>query len=158
MQSTLRYVWRGVRKIQFAEKLSRLITDRRLSSNCQSKDYNMFKAMVIEAGRSAINIDCKILMQYSPDLFMTKKDYCLKHYVDEIEMTIKLVSLNNKFFWNALKDCVYKNFGMDFSDNYIISKNNYIINMLENGALPCHMKTWYMHLQECNSVLLLLKL
>jgi len=78
--------------------------------------------MIIDAGKAAIFTDCKILMQYSPDLFMTKKDYCLKHYVDEIEMMIRLVALGYKKFWGTLKDCVYHQFGFDFSDNYILSK------------------------------------
>lgn len=120
MQRTLKTIWTELRKIQFAEKLSILVTDLRVSGNCNSPEYKIFKNMIIDSGRTAINTDCKILMQYSPDLFMTKKDYCLKHYVDEIEMMIKLIVLGNKRFWNSLKDCTYKQFGLDFSDNFIL--------------------------------------
>jgi len=109
-------------RVQFTERLSVLLTDKRVSSNCASKEYGLFKAIIHEAGRASIDGDCKILMQYSPDLFMTKKDYCIKHYVDEIEMTVKTISLGNKVFWNTLKDCTYKHFGFDFSDNYILGK------------------------------------
>lgn len=82
----------------------------------------MFKKMIDDSGKAAITVDCKILMTYSTDLFMTKKDYCLKHYVDEVEMMVRLVALGNKRFWNSLKDCVYHKFGMDFTDDYITSK------------------------------------
>ena len=78
--------------------------------------------MVSDAGHSAISDDCKKLMEYSPDLYITKKDYCLKHYVDEIELMVRLVALGNKGFWNSLKECVYHKFGFDFADLYIISK------------------------------------
>jgi hypothetical protein len=121
----LKAIWLSLRKIQFSERLSSLVTDLRLSGNCKSKEYLVFKAMIVDAGRSAINIDCKTLMQYSPDLYMTKREYCLKHYIDEIEMMIRLVALGNKKFWNSLKDCTYHQFGLDFSDKYILSKHYY---------------------------------
>jgi hypothetical protein len=99
-----------------------LVTDLRISGNCSSNEYKVFKSMIADAGRASIEVDCKILMQYSPDLFMTKKDYCLKHYVDEIEMMVRLIALSNKRFWVTLKDCVYKSFCFDFSDNFILCK------------------------------------
>jgi hypothetical protein len=123
MSSTLKVIWTSLRKIQFAERLSQLITDLRIRSDCQSKEYLVFKNMVLDSGRSAINVDCKILMDYSPDLFITKIDYCKKHYVDQIELMVRLVALGNRGFWNSLKDCVYHKFGMDFSDAYIIGKS-----------------------------------
>jgi hypothetical protein len=126
MDKTLRLIWASLRKIQFSERLSKLITDSRLSANCKSKEYLLFKNMVFDAGRAAINLDCKILMEYSPDLYMTKKDYCLKHFVDETELSVKLVALGNKRFWNNLKECVYHKFGFNFSDDFIIG--NFKIN------------------------------
>ena len=82
----------------------------------------LFKAFIVDAGLAAIKIDCKILMGYSPDLFITKKDYCLKHYVDEMEMMIRLVALGNKTFWGKLKNCVYHKFGIKFNDEFILGK------------------------------------
>lgn len=103
------------------EKLSRLIANLRDSVDCGSKEYQVLKALISDAGKSSISTDCKIIMQYSPEVFLTKKDYCLKHFIDEIEKMLKLVSLANENFWNSLKSCVYNKFGFDFSDNYIIS-------------------------------------
>ena len=118
-------MWRSIRNIQYAEKLSQLITDLRRSNNCSSKEYQVFKYMIKDAGLAAINIDCKIFMQYSPELFLTKKDYCQKHYVEEIEMMVRVVSLGNKRFWLKLKKCAYNKFGINFSNEYIESKFEY---------------------------------
>ncbi len=123
INKTLKNIWVNLRRIQFTERLSKLITDLRLSENCKSKEYNVFKAMIADAGQSAINIDCKALMELSPALFLTKRDYCKKHYVDEIEMMVRLVSLNNKRFWSSLKNCVYHHMGFNFKDEHILGKN-----------------------------------
>ena len=80
--------------------------------------------MIADAGQAAIKVDCKILMEYSPDLYMTKKDYCIKHFVDEMEMQCRLLALGNKRFWNNLKNCVYHKFGFKFSDDHIIGNSN----------------------------------
>jgi hypothetical protein len=122
LNSILKIIWTSLRKIQYSERLSTMVTDLRVRENCKAKQYALFKNMVEDAGHSAITGDCKILMEYSQDLYITKKDYCLKHYIDEIELVVKLVASGNKGFWANLKDCVYHKFGFDFKDTAIISK------------------------------------
>jgi len=109
-------------RVNFIERLSVLLTDKRVSSNCASQEYELFKGMLHEAGRDSIEGDCKILMQYSPDLFMSKKDYCLKHYVQEIKRTLKTISLGIRDFYNTLKDCTFNHFGFDLTDQHILGK------------------------------------
>lgn len=121
--------WGSLRNIQYAERLSTLTTDARKRKNCHAGEYKTFKKMIVDAGLAAVKIDCRILMQYQPDLFLTKKDYCLKHYVDEMEMMVRLISLGNKGFWNSLKKCTYKSFGINFRDSYTLG-NTTLFNLL----------------------------
>jgi len=125
MHAALKEMWRSIRNIQYEEKLSQLITDKRLRKDCSSKEYQIFKLMIEDAGMAAINIDCKIFMQYSPELYLTKKDYCEKHYVEEIELMMRVLSLGNKKFWVQLKKCAYNYFGINFSNDHIESKFEY---------------------------------
>lgn len=111
----------SVSKIQIAEKITELITDNRISNNCKAVQYEIFKRILSDTGKISVASDCKILMQYSPDLFMTKKEYCIKNYTDSINLQIKLLALGNKHLYNDLKQCSAKDFGIDFSDNYIMT-------------------------------------
>lgn len=122
MRETMTTIWLSLRNIQFADKFSIIATDPRIRNNCQSPQYLKFKNKLIEAGRYAIETDCKIYMEYSPNLFMTKFDYCVQHYTDEVKMTTKVLSMENFAFWTVLNDCTFQKFGLDFTKEHVIGR------------------------------------
>lgn len=111
----------ALRGIHFSESFHEIQNNKSKSSNCNSKEFIVFKDRAEKTTEYAIETDCELVMSYvNSDDYKKKFDWCKKNFADELKLELKLMSLKDEKVYEAINNCVYlsKKYSSIFSDKH----------------------------------------
>jgi hypothetical protein len=109
----------ALRGIYFSEGFHEIQNNKSKSSNCNSKEFGVFRYRAEKTTEYAVETDCKLVMNYvNSDDYKKKFDWCKKNFADELKLELKLMSLKDETVYEAINNCVYlsKKYSTIFSD------------------------------------------
>lgn len=111
----------ALRGIRFSENFHEIQTNKLKAGKCESQEFLHFKNRAEKTGENSITMDCKLVMNYvDSDEIEKKIEWCKKNYQDELNLELKLMSLNDEKVFEAINTCVYQypKYAKIFSDKH----------------------------------------